>query len=84
MYQWIIDILNMIDLLVLIYLIFKVKHENKLDSKIVKRLIWKVSMLEAELNKIRCNGEENEHTEPDNKNQTLAKYAILHDYIENK
>ena len=40
-------------------------------------------MLESELNKIKCNGEKNEHTKPDNKTQTLSKYVILHDCIDN-
>lgn len=83
MEQGIINVLMVISLVGLAYVIFKFKCKNDYHLGTIKQLLWKISMLESELNKIKCNGEENEHTKPDNKTQTLAKHAILHDCIDN-
>ena len=84
MEQGIINVLMVISLVGLAYVIFKFKCKNDYHLGTIKQLLWKIYMLESELNKIKCNGEKNEHTKPDNKTQTLSKYVILHDYIENK
>lgn len=81
MEQGIINVLTSVALLGLLYIIFKVKHENERKTN---QLICKICILEAKLNKNKWNDKENEHTESDNKTQTLVKYAILHDYIESK
>ena len=67
MEQGIINVLMVISLVGLSFVIFKVKCENDYHLRTIKQLIMEISMLESELNKIKCNGEQNEHTEPDNK-----------------
>ena len=60
MEQGIINVLMVMSLVGLSFVIFKVKCENDYHLGTIKQLMCKVSMLESELNKIRCNGEENE------------------------